>query len=77
MAVSLKYGQLDIPGVPADEPIFVLRSQDVAAPATLLAYKEEVRRHGAAPHHLLLTDRTLGEVTSYQFANPGRVKVPD
>lgn len=77
MAVSLKYGQVAIAGVPDDEPVFVIRAQDVAAPAAISAYKAEVRKHGAPAHLLMGADRMLSEVTSWQFSHPGRVKVPD
>lgn len=38
MAVDLKYGKLEIPGIPADEPVFVLRAQDYWALDTIDSY---------------------------------------
>lgn len=57
--------------------MFVIRAQDVAAPAAISAYKAEVRKHGAPAHLLMGADRMLSEVTTWQFSHPGRVKVPD
>jgi len=28
MAISLKYGKIDIPNIPDDEPVFIIRAQD-------------------------------------------------
>ncbi|MGB5159415.1 hypothetical protein [Desulfobacterium sp. N47] len=34
MAISGKYGKIDIPGIGADEPVFIIRAQDrLAVPA--------------------------------------------
>lgn len=38
MAREEKYGNIDIPGIPDDEPIFVFRAQDVFAPVILGHY---------------------------------------
>lgn len=38
MAIEKKYGTLDIPGIPADEPIFILRAQDNLALSLLREY---------------------------------------
>ena len=39
MAIDDKYGTIEIPGIPADEPVFVLRSQDALALPTILHYQ--------------------------------------
>ena len=39
MAIENKYGELVIDGIPVDEPVFLLRSQDALAVATLQFYK--------------------------------------
>ena len=39
MAVSGKYGQVNIPKVGADEPVFILRAQDKLAVAALEMYR--------------------------------------
>lgn len=39
MAREAKYGNLTIPGIPDDEPVFIFRAQDQLAPVALEAYK--------------------------------------
>lgn len=46
MAVEEKYGNVEIPGVPADEPVFVLRAQDRLAFSTLIHYSLIAEQHG-------------------------------
>jgi hypothetical protein len=52
MAIDKKYGQINIPGVPADEPVFILRGQDAAAAEAILYYAAAAHRVGAAPNHV-------------------------
>lgn len=46
MALSGKYGKLNIPKIGADEPVFVLRAQDKLAEATIEMYRLIVASHG-------------------------------
>jgi|UniRef100_A0A832A6C9 hypothetical protein len=46
MAVSGKYGTVDIPGIGADEPVFILRAQDLLAEATIEMYRILTSTHG-------------------------------
>jgi len=39
MAISGKYGQINIPKVKADEPVFILRTQDKLAQDAIQMYK--------------------------------------
>lgn len=43
MAIEKKYGKLDIPGIPDDEPVFVIRAQDAYALDTLRDYFDRRR----------------------------------
>jgi len=52
MAIDQKYGLINIPGVPQDEPVFVLRGQDAAAVETILHYAEVAYRVGARVEHI-------------------------
>ncbi len=52
MALDKKYGIVNIPGVPQDEPVFILRGQDAAAAETILHYAEVAHRVGADPVHI-------------------------
>jgi len=46
MAISGKYGKLDIPKIGADEPVFILRAQDILAPAVIRMYQLLLETHG-------------------------------
>ncbi|MEE4609041.1 MAG: hypothetical protein V2L15_09140 [Desulfobacteraceae bacterium] len=48
MAISAKYGKIDIPGINPDEPIFVLRAQDRLAQGMVEIYKVIAGQHGAS-----------------------------
>jgi hypothetical protein len=48
MAISGKYGKIDIPVIQADEPFFVLRAQDRLARGMVEIYKVIAEQHGAS-----------------------------
>jgi hypothetical protein len=48
MAVSAKYGKLDIPKVADEEPVFILRAQDKLAESAIAMYEVLAASHGAA-----------------------------
>ena len=48
MAISDKYGKVNIPGIGADEPVFILRAQDRLAEATIQMYQALAASHGSA-----------------------------
>ena len=45
MAISGKYGKLDIPKIGKDEPVFILRAQDRLAQGMVEIYKILVESH--------------------------------
>ncbi len=47
MAVSGKYGKLDLPNIGKDEPVFILRAQDKLADAAMVMYQALAESHGA------------------------------
>ena len=47
MAVSGKYGTLDIPKIGKDEPVFVLRAQDKLAESAIEMYRSLAASHGS------------------------------
>jgi len=71
MAVSGKYGKIDIPNVDPDEPIFILRAQDQLAEAVL-----EIYRILAAFHQTPNADQMNEEVARFREW-PGAKKMPD
>jgi hypothetical protein len=38
MAIEAKYGKIDIPGIPENEPVFIMRAQDAFAGYVLEQY---------------------------------------
>lgn len=46
MAVSERYGRLDIPSVGEDEPVFILRARDILAEDAIKMYKLLAEAHG-------------------------------
>ena len=71
MALSGKYGQIDIPKIGEDEPVFILRAQDRLAEGIIEIYKVLTSQHGAH-----LKDGLDKEIN--RFRNwPGQKKMPD
>jgi hypothetical protein len=46
MAISGKYGKVDIPKIGADEPVFILRAQDSLAGTAIEMYRLLAASHG-------------------------------
>lgn len=76
--------------IPADEPLFLLRGQDVFAPAAIEAYADELEARAVTHRHALETAEELSlleqsvqarafatRLRMWQFENPERTKVPD
>jgi len=47
VALSGKYGKVNIPNVGEDEPVFILRAQDKLAEAAIVMYQALAESHGA------------------------------
>jgi flavorubredoxin len=71
MALSGKYGKLNVPTIGADEPVFVLRAQDKLAETTI-----EMYRLLAASHGLPLARAVQKEIETFRQWK-GRKKMPD
>jgi hypothetical protein len=71
MAISGKYGQIDIPKIGEREPIFILRAQDLLAGPAIELYKILVRSHGSPLSEDL--GREIGRFQRWA----GRKKIPD
>jgi flavorubredoxin len=48
MAISEKYGNVTIPNIGDDEPVFILRAQDKLAEPTIEMYRALVASHGSS-----------------------------
>ena len=71
MAISGKYGKLNIPKVGEDEPVFILRAQDALATGMVEIYRVLVASHGSP-----MADSLNVEVE--RFKNwQGKRKMPD
>ncbi len=46
MALSGKYGKVDIPKIASDEPVFILRAQDALAATAIRMYQLLAESHG-------------------------------
>ena len=71
MAISGKYGNLDIPKIGADEPIFILRAQDKLALSTIEVYKMFL-----ASHNSPLAEKVSEQIKVFQEWG-GTKKMPD
>lgn len=70
--------------IPEDEPIFIIRAQDVVAPDAIMDYAELARvRHGATQEFYNLVAATHTELSvwrqfvGWQEEHPDKVKIPD
>lgn len=71
MALSGKYGRLDIPGVGEDEPVFILRAQDRLAEPGIEMYRLLVASHGCP-----VAESLQKEIDSFRRWS-GTKKMPD
>jgi hypothetical protein len=71
MAISTKYGKVNIPKIGDNEPVFVLRAQDKLAEATIGMYKLLVASHGSKLAASL--DKEMESFRKWQ----GTKKLPD
>ncbi|MFZ7127612.1 MAG: hypothetical protein ACOWWM_15760 [Desulfobacterales bacterium] len=71
MAVSGKYGKLEIPKIGEDEPVFILRAQDILAEGMVEIYKVI-----AALHDSSMTADLEKEIERFRKWT-GKRKMPD
>jgi hypothetical protein len=71
MALSGKYGKLDIPKIAAEEPVFILRAQDILAGPVIRMYQALAESHGRPMAGGL--DKEIEAFRKW----PGRRKMPD
>lgn len=61
--------------IPEDEPVFLVRAQDVCAIPTLLAWIHQAKRIGASPEIIGKVESHIKLMTEWKKAHD--VKVPD
>jgi hypothetical protein len=71
MAISTKYGKVNIPKIGDNEPVFILRAQDKLAEATIGMYRLLAASHGSK-----LAASLDKEIESFRNW-PGFKKLPD
>ena len=71
MAVSSKYGKVNITKMGADEPVFILRAQDKLAVPAMEMYKALAASHGSR-----VTETLQKEIDSFKQWKGNR-KLPD
>jgi hypothetical protein len=71
VAISGKYGKVNISRIGNDEPVFILRTQDRLAEAAIEMYKAL-----AAPHSSPLAKDIQKEIEAFKNWR-GRTKIPD
>ncbi|MBX3610362.1 MAG: hypothetical protein KF871_10755 [Hydrogenophaga sp.] len=59
--------------IPDDEPVFVLRAQDVHAVNALLGYSVLLDN----PEHRAAVEQRIKDFEAFRDANPDRMKFPD
>lgn len=78
MAEAGRYGTVHVDGIPDDEPIFILRGQDMLTATGIRGYVSNCRLAGVKDTSYL--ERTLNradEISDWQDANRDRVKLPN
>jgi hypothetical protein len=71
MAVSSKYGKVDISKIGSDEPVFILRAQDKLAEAAIGMYRILAASHGSK-----VADSVGKEIEAFRNWS-GAKKLPD
>lgn len=77
MAIDFKYGEIEISGIPDDEPVFVIRAKDQASVDSIRDYFVNAYRVGATEDFAKAGDSVVLAFEDWQESNRDRVKVPD
>ena len=79
MGYDGKYGRVTTEhgDIPDDEPVIVFRARDVRSRGVLAHYYRLCEEGGSPIRHLRMVAQALVNFTSWQEANPEKVKEPD
>ena len=81
MAYDLKYGKVTVENSDSlnnsDEPVFIIRSQDMAAISAVLKYAQEASKIGASEELNIAVHNVANVMKTWQEDHPELVKVPD
>lgn len=76
MATENKYN-IEVPGIPKDEPVILFRAQDVTTPALLEAYALFCQHVGSPREHVEHVRAIRDNFLDWQNVNRHLVKSPD
>jgi hypothetical protein len=71
MAISGKYGSINIPGIGEKEPVFIIRAQDKLAISAIEMYRALASSHGS------LIAASLNKELETFHSWKGKIKLPD
>ncbi len=77
MAKDTKYGDVSIPGIPDDEPVFIMRAKDSCAPQAINQYAELAIVAGSPSEFAAACRRVATQFREWQGENQDKVKTPD
>lgn len=77
MAIDNKYGKIDIPGIPDDEPVFVIVAQDKLAPEAIKGYSSIAYSYGAPKEFVSRVVSVADQFSAWQQDNLELVDLPD
>jgi hypothetical protein len=63
--------------IPEDEPIFIIRAQDMTSTEALATYSRTARMVGADEHFLRGMADIMMDFADWRIANQDKIKVPD
>lgn len=75
MAIDKKYGKVKIEGIPADEPVFILRAQDKLAFPIISRYANMADIAGCKPEFISAVRQVTIEFG--EWAETNKTKKPD
>jgi hypothetical protein len=71
MAISTKYGKINISKIPDNEPVFILRAQDRLAEHAIEMYRSLAASHGSA-----VAEKIHADIENFRSWS-GSKKLPD
>lgn len=78
MALEGKYGNVSVElgSIPDDEPVFLLRAQDMLAVPAIREYLDLCTRAGCVEEHLDGIGVAIGRFARWQVVHPDKAKLP-
>lgn len=77
MATDRKYGKIEIPGIPEDEPVFIIRAKDKISLEVIEAYSFHAALESCPEEFVKSIDAVGLEFEQWQAEHEELVKLPD